>query len=97
MSGPEKNFENRVKAYLISKGAYVRKMSGGSQTKKGTPDLFVCYKGHFIALETKAPDGDDTVELQQANIRWIKEAGGYARYLFPEDFEEFKKDLEAMG
>lgn len=96
MSGPEKNFENRVKKYLKSKGAYVHKTSGGSQTRKGTPDIFACYKGHFIGLETKAPKGKEDAELQIKNIQWIREAGGYARFLKPSEFEEFKNDLEAM-
>jgi Holliday junction resolvase len=96
MSGPEKNFEERVKKYLIDKGAYVRKMPGGSQMRKGTPDIFACYKGRFIALETKAPKGDAEQLLQIRNLEWIREAGGYARFLFPDDFEEFKKELEDM-
>ena len=86
----------RVRKYLESKGAYVLKYVGGSQTKTGVPDLLVCYKGKFIALETKAPKGDDTKKLQIRNIDWIREAGGYARFLFPKDFDSFKKELEDL-
>ena len=96
MAGPAKNFEMRVRKYLESKGAYVLKYVGGSQTKKGVPDLLVCYKGKFIALEMKAPKGNDTGELQNKNIDWIREAGGYARFLFPQDFDTFKKELEDL-
>lgn len=92
----EKNFENRIKAYLKEKGAWLIKYWGGGEfTKAGIPDLLVCYKGHFIAIEVKAPKGKPS-ELQLYHLRKIKDAGGYAFLLYPKDFEDFKKFIGGL-
>lgn len=44
---------------------------------KGAPDVLVCYKGVFVALETKVP-GKFPTELQAYYLKMIKESGGYA-------------------
>lgn len=96
MSGPEKIWENKLKAYLKSKGYYVVKVPGGSQVPKGTPDLIVCGpNGRFLGLELKAPMGR-TSALQKHHIMEIRNSGGYARVLKESDFEDFKKELDAM-
>lgn len=87
----EKLFENKVKAFLKSQGCWFIKYWGGGQfTKAGIPDLLVCCKGKFIALEIKAPTGKPS-ELQLYNVEKIKEAGGIAMILYPKDFERFKE------
>jgi Holliday junction resolvase len=87
----EKLFENKVKAFLKSQGCWFVKYWGGGQfTKAGIPDLLVCCKGKFIALEIKAPTGKPS-ELQLYNIEAIKKAGGIAMVLYPKDFEKFKE------
>jgi hypothetical protein len=43
----------------------------------GRPDLFGCAWSHFFALELKARTGRATM-IQQANLRAIRRAGGYA-------------------
>lgn len=92
----EKKFENKIKAYLKSKGAWLIKYWAGAQfTKEGIPDLLVCYKGHFIAIEVKAENGHPS-ELQLYNIRKIIEAGGHAFILYPKDFDDFKNFIESL-
>lgn len=87
----EKLFENKVKAFLKSQGCWFIKYWGGGQfTKAGIPDLLVCCKGKFIALELKGPTGKPS-ELQLYNVEKIKEAGGIAMVLYPKDFEKFKE------
>lgn len=54
------------------------------------PDLLICCNGFFIGAEIKAPDGK-TSELQEWNIRKIKEAGGIAVVVYPDDYEKFTK------
>lgn len=74
----EKAIENKIKAYLKTiKGLYFFKEHGGLYGTAGVPDIICCYKGIFIALEVKAPDGKLTV-LQEATIRRIKDAYGIA-------------------
>lgn len=48
-----------------------------SANKIGTPDILVCYKGKFIALECKNENGS-TSKLQEYQIKKIKNAGGLA-------------------
>jgi Holliday junction resolvase len=91
MMAAEKLFENHVKAFLKSQGCWFVKYWGGGQfTKAGIPDLLVCCKGKFIALEIKAPTGKPS-ELQLYNVEKIKEAGGIAMVLYPKDFDKFKE------
>lgn len=45
----------------------------------GIPDLIVCYRGVFVALEVKAPGKAGTATpLQKMQIRHINMAMGYA-------------------
>ena len=91
----EKTFENKVKLYLKQKGAYFIKTHGDRFSKVGVPDLIVCYKGLFIGIELKAPNGKPS-ELQLYNLREIEKSGGIPYLLYPKDFEKFKKDLESF-
>lgn len=92
----EKQFENKIKAYLKNKGAwYIKYWGGGGFTKAGIPDILCCYKGKFIAIEVKAPNGKAS-ELQLFNLKKIEEAGGKAFLLYPKDFEDFKKWMEEL-
>ena len=86
----EKNFENRVKAFLKSEGCWFVKYWGGSVfTKAGMPDLIICCNGYFIAVELKSDAGKPT-KLQLHQIEQIKQSGGIAFVLHPLGFDHFK-------
>ena len=89
----EKNFENKIKAYLKSIGAYFIKTHGDRFSRVGTPDIIACVNGHFVAVEVKAENGKPS-DLQLYHIQQINNAGGYAIILYPKDFEQFKKDVQ---
>ena len=91
----EKNFENKIKAYLKSIGAYFIKTHGDRFSKVGTPDIIACIKGKFVAIEVKAENGKPS-ELQHYHIQQINNAGGYAVILYPKDFEQFKQDINTF-
>jgi hypothetical protein len=58
---------------------------------RGIPDLIVCKKGTFIALEVKRSAAElkkPGAKLQAYNIKKITEAGGFAYFIFPENMEE---------
>ena len=93
--GKEKSFENKVKAYLKSIGAYFIKTHGDRFSRVGTPDIIACVNGHFVAVEVKAENGKPS-ELQIYHIEQINIAGGYADILYPKDFEDFKKICENL-
>ena len=93
----EKNFENRVKAYLRESGCWFLKYWGGAAyTKSGIPDLLVCCRGRFMGVEIKAPGGKPT-DLQIYNLRRIDTAGGLAILLYPKDYDLFKRLVEDTG
>ena len=74
----ENEIIKQIKDYL--KGltdCFFFKMHGGQFGAAGIPDIIVCYKGRFIALEVKTEKGKLTV-LQAVTIRKIKAAGGTA-------------------
>ena len=53
------------------------KEHGGQYGTAGIPDIIVCYRGRFIALEAKVGKNQPT-RLQAATIDQIKRAGGIA-------------------
>ena len=91
----EKAFENKVKAFLNSIGAYYIKTHGDRFSKVGTPDILACVNGYFVAVEVKAENGKPS-ELQLYHLEQIENAGGLAFLLYPKDFENFKNFLENL-
>ena len=47
--GTEKIYENKIKSYLKSIGAYFIKTHGDRFSKVGTPDILACVNGKFVA------------------------------------------------
>lgn len=73
----EQDIQRKIIKYLESIGAYVVKVVASN--KSGTPDILACYRGIFLAVEVKRPETKTNVsELQEYNIKKIKEAGGVA-------------------
>ena len=58
----------------------------------GIPDLILCLKGKFVAIELKNEDGKLSA-LQLYNIEKIKQSGGQAFILRPSEFEKFKEEV----
>ena len=91
----EKRFENQVKQYLDSIGAwYLKTISNGYQ-RAGIPDLLICYKGRFLGVELKAKKGKAT-PLQKYELKQIRQSGGLAFVLYPDDFDWFKQLMEGL-
>lgn len=96
MSGPEKQFENKVKDYLRkNKCWYIKYWGGGDFTKAGIPDLLVCVNGYFLAIELKSSRGKAT-ELQKVQIDLIRKSGGIAIILYPSMFNEFTNLIQDL-
>jgi len=57
--------------------AYALNVGGGASTAKGTSDLIVCYRGQFLALEVKRPDGTYGLTKPQAmRLAAVRKAEG---------------------
>lgn len=90
----EKLIENKIKEYLKTvTGLFFWKEHCGMYTTAGIPDIIVCYKGRFIALEVKNEVGKATV-LQLATIKHIREAGGIAKIV--RSVEEVKEIIDGI-
>ena len=92
---PEKTFENKIKKYLTSKGAYFVKFFGCAFTRAGVPDLLCCVNGKFLAIEVKAERGVAS-PLQLQNIKNIEAAKGIALVVKPSQFDELKKLIDNL-
>ena len=91
MSQLEKTFENKIKAYLKSIGAYFIKTHGDRFSKVGTPDIIACVNGKFVALEVKAENGKPS-ELQLYHLKQITSSGGFGAIIVPtEGVERIEK------
>ena len=82
--------ESKVKAKIIKQlkavGAYYFAPIGGPYAKSGVPDLIICFRGKFIAIEAKSGNNKCTT-LQRINLEQIKEQGGIAVVVNEENVE----------
>ena len=74
---PEAKVKAKVKKILDGINAYHFSPMTGGYGRSGVPDIIVCYKGKFLAIECKAGKGTLT-ELQKYNIEQIKANQGLA-------------------
>jgi len=88
----EKDFQNEVIKFLKDHNFYYVKVWGGGFQRAGIPDLLICKKGKFLAVELKTEIGKPTA-LQTHNINLIKASGGQAYVLRPSGFEKFKEEM----
>lgn len=91
----EKNFENKIKRYLTDNGCWFVKYFANRMTKSGVPDLLICVRGTFLAVEVKAQNGKPS-ELQLYNRDEIRKAGGYSIILYPDQWEDFKLFIDDL-
>lgn len=94
----ESNFVSKVEKHIrttFRDEAWFLKVGGNAAQKSGTPDILVCIKGKFIALELKREDGSGRPsEQQKIECDKIRKAGGLA--IISEDFKEVKNFLNAI-
>lgn len=91
----EKNFENKIKKFLEENGCWFVKYFANRNTRSGVPDLLACVNGYFVAIEVKAENGKPS-ELQLWNVEKIRNAGGIAIVLYPDQFDQFKSLIEFL-
>lgn len=75
MAQPEARLSRAIMAALKARGAFVFKVWGSEHMMAGLPDIIGCYRGQFIAIETKMP-GNTTSRRQDFVISKILAAGG---------------------
>jgi hypothetical protein len=94
----EKQIENKIKAYLKTlPNCFYFKTHGCTYSAAGIPDLIICYRGRFVALEVKQPSGKLT-KLQEMTLRKINGAGGIAyKVTSPDEVREIIENLDSGG
>ena len=95
MTHAEKQFENRIKAFLKNYDAWFLKTWSNGIQREGVPDILACVNGYFIGIEVKAKTGHPS-DLQLKNVRDIRESGGIAFILYPDQFDDFVKLIDAI-
>ena len=85
-----------IRKYLATlPDCFFWKEHGGQYGTAGIPDIVVCYKGRFIALEAKVGKNKPT-KLQAASIDKIRQAGGTAAVVYSvEDVKAVLSEMEA--
>ena len=91
----EKQFENKIKKLLKTKGIYYFKFWGTMYTKAGVPDIIACVNGRFLGIEVKAEKGKPS-EIQLENIRQIRRGGGYAVVCYPDQYDKLERLIDAL-
>ena len=61
----------------------------------GDPDLILCVRGRFVALELKA-EGEKPRKLQEYKLEKIRKAGGIRLVASPENWSNIKQVLVNM-
>lgn len=61
-------------------------------SKKGLPDVFICYCGRFLVWELKV-NNNKTTPIQNYFLKKIENAGGIARIVTPVNYKKYLKEL----
>lgn len=82
MTTPEGKVKRKLDEWLdINMPGHWRvKPRGGPFGKAGCPDVLICWRGIFIAIEVKSEEGEVSA-LQMMNLKTIKIAGGISAVL----------------
>jgi hypothetical protein len=93
---PEKKVKNAVVDILkLYKNLYYFYPVMGGYGAAGIPDIVVCYRGYFIAVECKAGKGKTTA-LQDKNLKQIRDAGGVSLVVNEENLQELQEILDVI-
>ena len=92
----EKDIVAKIRNYLKTvPNCFFWKEHGGQYGTAGIPDIIVCHRGRFIALEAKVGKNTPT-KLQAATIDKIRQAGGTAAVVYSvEDVRSVISETEA--
>tara|TARA_R110002073_G_scaffold7268_5_gene41572 strand:- start:397 stop:708 length:312 start_codon:yes stop_codon:yes gene_type:complete len=92
---PEGKVKKKVKEYLQSIGAWYYMPVSNGMGRSGCPDILVCYKGLFMAFETKAPGKIKNVSAnQEREIAAILSANGLAHVV--DDVDQVKETINEL-
>ena len=90
-----KLIDNYLRVLESRRIAWRLNVAGSATQRGGVPDFLICYKGHFVAIELKQPDGTyDVTKRQAAHMKRIESAGGYTKKIESvRELDEFLKKI----
>lgn len=71
----ERDIVTSIRDAFAKRGAWTMKVHGSPAQAVGIPDLLICYRGLFVAIEVKLP-GNSPTKIQQYVMKQIEKAGG---------------------
>lgn len=78
-STPEGKVKDAIKKFLKERGAWYFMPVSNGMGQVGIPDIIICYKGVFVAIEAKAPGKKKNITANQERvIEAIRSADGFA-------------------
>ena len=77
MAQPESRLSRAIQSLIRARGGFCHKNHGGSTTMNGLPDIEGVFRGLYIAVETKMPDGGEPTVIQMHRHAQIERAGGH--------------------
>lgn len=93
--GPEAKFQAKIISWLKKQGCLPIKYEQNATTKAGIPDIIFFKEGFWGALEVKKSKTAKFQPLQKEMIAKMDEMS-WARAVYPENWDEIKKELEEI-
>ena len=90
----EADIQKEIVTWAQKNGIWVVKYPGGIFGTTGTPDLILCVKGRFLALEVKKP-GKPPKKIQEYRQNEIRKSSGISEIVV--SLEEAVKVIEGVG
>lgn len=94
-AGPEAKFQAKIVSYLKKKGCVVLKYEQNATTHSGFPDILFMESGFWGAIEVKKSKNAKFQPLQKEMIEKLDKMS-WARVVYPENWEEVKKEIEEI-
>jgi len=92
---PEKRVKDACVEMLKEFNAYYFFPVMGGYGRSGIPDIIVCFRGHFIAIECKA-GFNTTTQLQERELKAIAAAGGTTLVIREDTIELLRQELRRI-
>ena len=96
MATPEGKIKARVKKLLDQYPGHYKHMPVVSGYGKPSLDFIICFRGAFIAIETKASEKEEPTNRQRVTMNEIHNAGGLVFVIYDETTLELLGDMLAM-
>lgn len=96
MMSQETKFAHKIDDLLKSyEGLWFLNTYGNAVQRAGIPDRIICYKGKFIAIELKRPDGKGR-ESKRQEIEGFKILNANGIYAVVDSIEQLKSILQKV-